>query len=1019
MKHNTYLLFFFLFLFGMSDGLWAQAESTPKVKLQAIDMQRVKEIADMLPDVPFGLGDTYKNRAAWDKLYATGKYKRTMNEAEKMLREGFPVWDQKLYDRVFTDGDTQSGKDMINNRLKCLSILVWAGCLENKGRFTKMVKDAIYDIMKQKTWVNPKHYYKHNYKGFVELATALNAVHLSQAVYLLDDKLPAKLRTDLLAELYTRAFHPLLGTITGKNKDHWWLTGTNNWNAACLDGVTCAALTLIPDKLERAKYAAIAERYIQNFIAGFLDDGYCTEGLGYYNFGIMHYITLREKLWLDTGGKLDLFQQSPEKIYKIACFPSSLEIINGIYPAIADCKTGSSPSRNIMRYLNRTVGLQLPSDKYYNEGLTFNMSDCIINVFPRATKLDKQTAVNKEKETLRSYFPYGGLLIVRTDPKSSYKMGVALKGGNNNEHHNHNDIGSYTMVVGKETMIEDPGLVPYDSRTFSPERYTAFKTLASYGHPVPYVAGMEQIDGKKAEAKIIKTEFSESTDIFAFDFTSAYPVSSLKQLTRTFVFHRAGEQPALEVVDKYSFSKPEAFETALITRAKWQKSGENTLLLMRGKERVQVNIDTDRCTFDIKEEVISEKGKPYTRLGIVLRDKRAEGKIKVTYRVLEKERPAAMLWNYENMLRIKKGLKSGDKTYELPYKQLIKEATALLKCKAPSVMDKPDECVAISGNKHDFITVGKYSWPNPDTPDGKPWFQKDGVRNPNYKKYDATYQVQMCRNVVRLSAAYFFSDDERFAKKAVEHLKVWFINANSKMTPHLLYAQVIPGNDGDMGHAAGIIEGRIFVDVLSSIGLLESSSCYTERVDNDLKVWFRKFNTWLTTSKVGKEESRTKNNHAVAYDELLISISLFLRDNDTAFKLIDGLHSNRLYKQIEPDGKMPLELARSLGHSYSEYNLIHMLEICEMAKPLLPALYHRTSDDGRCIGKALDFIATYQGKTENGFAPYRQISGWDNSQQQVCWLLYRARHFDPSKNYEELFRKYWIEKPGHINLLLY
>ena len=82
MKHNTYLLFFFLFLFGMSDGLWAQAESTPKVKLQAIDMQRVKEIADMLPDVPFGLGDTYKNRAAWDKLYATGKYKRTMNEAE-------------------------------------------------------------------------------------------------------------------------------------------------------------------------------------------------------------------------------------------------------------------------------------------------------------------------------------------------------------------------------------------------------------------------------------------------------------------------------------------------------------------------------------------------------------------------------------------------------------------------------------------------------------------------------------------------------------------------------------------------------------------------------------------------------------------------------------------------------------------------------------------------------------------------------------------------------------------------
>ena len=186
-----------------------------------------------------------------------------------------------------------------------------------------------------------------------------------------------------------------------------------------------------------------------------------------------------------------------------------------------------------------------------------------------------------------------------------------------------------------------------------------------------------------------------------------------------------------------------------------------------------------------------------------------------------------------------------------------------------------------------------------------------------------------------------------------------------------------------------------------------------------MKKWFRKFNTWLTTSKVGKEESRTKNNHAVAYDELLISISLFLGDNDAAFKLIDELHSKRLYKQIDPDGKMPLELARTLGHSYSEYNLIHMLEICEMAKPLVPELYHRTSDDGRSIGKALDFIATYQGKAEKEFAPYRQISGWDNSQQQVCWLLYRARHFDPSKNYEGIFHRYWIEKPGHINLLLY
>lgn len=1017
MKYRIYIIALLL-LFTGTISVWAQAESTPKVGLEAIDMKRVNEIARMLPAVPVGLGDTYKNRTVWDKLYATGKYIKTMKEAERMLREGFPEWDQNRYDRMFTNGDTQSGKDMINNRLKCLSMLVWAECLENKGRFTKIVEDAIYDIMKQKTWVNPKHYYEKNYKGFVELATALNAIHLSQAVYLLDDKLPAKLRNDLLTELYTRAFNPLMATIEGKNKDHWWLTGTNNWNAACLDGVTCAALTLIPDKQERAKYATIAERYIQNFVAGFMEDGYCTEGLGYYNFGMTHYITLREKLWLDTKGKLDLFQQMPEKVYKIACFPVNLEIINGIYPAIADCNTGALPSKNIMNYLSRAMGLKLPADNYRFEGVTFNLSDCIISVFPSVMKQIGKNNIAYQRESLRSYFPNGGLLVVRTDAVAKQQMGVALKGGNNNEHHNHNDIGSYTMVVGSEMMIEDPGLIPYDSRTFSPERYTAFKTLASYGHPVPLIAGKDQVEGRKAEAKVTKTEFSDQMDVFSFDFTSAYGIPSLRKLTREFTFRR-GTDPFLSVNDEFSFSTPDYFETALITRAKWKKVGENTLLLTRGKFKVQVTIDTHGAAFDLKEEVISEKGKPYTRLGVSLKEKRMNGNILITYKVLEEQRPVAMIWNYENMLRIKEGLKSGDRTYEQPYKQLIKEATALLPQKAPSVMDKPDECVAISGDKHDFITVGKYSWPNPDTPDGKPWFQKDGVRNPNYIKYDATYQVKMCKNVVKLSAAYFFSGDEKFARKAVEHLDTWFLNSQTKMNPHLLYAQVIPGNDGDMGHAAGIIEGRIFVDVLSAVGLLASSSAYTTRVDEGLKQWFKKFYNWLTTSKPGKEESRTKNNHAVAYDELLIAISLFSGENETALRLIDELHPNRLYRQIEPEGKMPLELARTLGHSYSEYNLIHMLEICEMAKPLASDLYHRTSEDGRCIGKAIDFMTTYQGKTLEEFAPYKQISGWDNSQQQMCWLFYRARHFDSKKNYETIFRKYWKEKPGHINLLLY
>lgn len=631
MKLKRYLSGVYLLL--LSTIAWCQAESHPVALLEPIDMERAKEIAEMLPDTPRGLGNTYKDRKTWDRLYATGKYKKTITQAEEMLSNGFPIWDQALYDRMFSHGDTQSGKDMINNRLKCLSILVWAECLENKGRFTSTVEGALYDIMKQKSWVNPKHYYEHNYQGWVELATALNCIHMAQAVYLLDDKLKPSTRTDLLQAFYSRAFNPLMGTFSGKNKDHWWLTGTSNWNAACLDGVTCAALTIIPDKMERAIYATIAERYIRNFVAGFLNDGYCTEGLSYYNFGMMHYIALREKLWQDTQGRLDLFKEEPEKIYKIACFPPNMEIINGIYPAIADCKTGSLPSKGIMHYLSKSMGLKLEADNYRFEGITHNLGDCIINVFPSGADVNIRKDASYQRDPLRSYFPDGGLLVVRSKPEAEIEMGAALKGGNNNEHHNHNDIGSYTLVLGKERMIEDPGLIPYDSRTFGPERYTAFKTLASYGHPVPLISGKDQRDGKEAQARVFQADFTSNKDIFAFDFSSAYPVSSLTKLTREFVFERK-KSPVLSVKDVFAFRSPDLFETALTTRAQWQRTGDNTLLLTRGKEKMEVTIDTGKQPFEISDEIITEKGTPYTRLGIRLKEKQTEGSVIITYKAI-------------------------------------------------------------------------------------------------------------------------------------------------------------------------------------------------------------------------------------------------------------------------------------------------------------------------------------------------------------------------------------------------
>ena len=190
------------------------------VPVEPLDMERVREIAAMLPESPSGLGPTCKDRTFWDRLYESGGYQTTIRKAEKMLAEGFPVWDQAKYDRVFSEGDTQSGKDVISGRMRALSTLVWAECLENRNRFTPLIRDFMYDIMGQKTWVNPRNYNPRNYGGLIELATASYSHNLAQVIHLLGDKLPNTVHEDVLRQLYTRAFNPLMGTLEGKNKDH-------------------------------------------------------------------------------------------------------------------------------------------------------------------------------------------------------------------------------------------------------------------------------------------------------------------------------------------------------------------------------------------------------------------------------------------------------------------------------------------------------------------------------------------------------------------------------------------------------------------------------------------------------------------------------------------------------------------------------------------------------------------------------------------------------------------------------
>ena len=609
---------------------------TAPFPLRPIDEKRVQEIERVLSDKPSGFGEPYNNRAVWNKLLKSGDYDRFLRG---MRNYSFPAFSKDDYFSLSNGSASSSnvGLTMMRKRAEGLAKATWAECLENQGNYTRMVEDGLRDILNQKSWVSPRsdHDFK-NYNGVeysVELTSSLYAHTIAQTLYMMGNKISPKLRKDAVDALYTRIFNPIHRTFKAQNdnKENHFLIATNNWNHVCLAGLVGAALTVIEDKHERAIFTYIGENYSKNGLAGFNDDGYCVEGVTYYNYGFGHYILLRESIWQATGGKIDLFEDP--KVQKIANYAPNLEVINGVYPAISDCREGSKPDEAMMIYLSQSLGLGLTRyDTITNKSSTSDNRKSVMMAFPNSSsKVQPGKNTQQEGAKIRSLFEQTGVLVCRPLPGSPANIGVALKGGNNGESHNHNDIGSYTIVQGNQILAGDPGVIPYAANIFDPKfRYT-YKTVGSFGHPVPLVAGTQQQPGVQARSKTVRTDFTKEKDNITLDILSAYDVPGLKKLERTMDYDRTGAG-SITFTDYFEYDQPEGFETAISTRAVWKQTSDGTLLLTRGNEKMVVTFSSPGNKLLLRSEEISEGGAPYTRIGISVSKPVAAGQVIITYK---------------------------------------------------------------------------------------------------------------------------------------------------------------------------------------------------------------------------------------------------------------------------------------------------------------------------------------------------------------------------------------------------
>jgi hypothetical protein len=260
-----------------------------------------------------------------------------------------------------------------------------------------------------------------------------------------------------------------------------------------------------------------------------------------------------------------------------------------------------------------------------------------------------------------------------------------------------------------------------------------------------------------------------------------------------------------------------------------------------------------------------------------------------------------------------------------------------------------------AGGLHDFYSQADYFWPNPQNPSG-PYINRDGQSNPDNFNEHRKVMIALSIQMPALTAAWVLTEDSRYGERACDHLRAWFVTAETRMNPNLEYAQAVQGVS--TGRSYGIIDTLHLVEVARAASILAPKMLNAQ--DNAaLKAWFSGYLDWLGNSDHGKAERDTKNNHAMCWALQAAEFARLVGDDTIRNEVYRRYREILLPDQLAEDGSFPKELARTKPYSYSIFNFDVMACLCQSLKGLTPDPVAFQLAGGRGFSKAAEFIYPY------------------------------------------------------------
>src|SRR5271155_2568081 len=143
-------------------------------------------------------------------------------------------------------------------------------------------------------------------------------------------------------------------------------------------------------------------------------------------------------------------------------------------------------------------------------------------------------------------------------------------------------------------------------------------------------------------------------------------------------------------------------------------------------------------------------------------------------------------------------------------------------------------CPRSPGSPHDFYSEAEDYWPDPTKPTG-PFVARDSPNPDAFTAHrDALLNFSIC--VPALTAAFVLTNESRYAQQAVVHLRAWFLDSATRMTPSILYGQtILPAKTG---RPEGVIEAVHLAEVAICLPFLENFDGFAEADRAAVRKWF-------------------------------------------------------------------------------------------------------------------------------------------------------------------------------------